>query len=100
MHLQVELLEVRLEPGGLAGTVNCPPGLRVEAGRYFLVNRLQGDILTAGLFASGMKEERLALAPPVPAGWQTGDRLVFLCWKLGDTEVAVAGGMESMSNLP
>jgi hypothetical protein len=77
MHSEVQLLEVRLDPGGLAGTVSCPPGLRLEAGRYFMVNRLQGDILPAALFACELVDDRLSFAPPLPGGWQNGDRLVL-----------------------
>jgi hypothetical protein len=77
MQAEVELFEVRLEPGGLGGTVNCPPRFRVEAGRYFMVNRLQGDIQPAAVFASGLVNECLLLAAPLPAGWQRGDRLVL-----------------------
>jgi hypothetical protein len=85
LRCEVTLVEVRLESGGMGGRMECPPGLRPDAGQYLLAHAVgQDEALPAALFAArtlslslsgDVAAGQLELAPPLPPGWTAGTRL-------------------------
>lgn len=70
------LTEIRLEAEGLSGRITCPPGLRPAPGQY--LTAATGDpfeTLVVPLFPTGIEDDELLIAPPLPAHWQAGMRL-------------------------
>lgn len=68
-----ELLELRLEAGGLGGRITCPAALRPAAGQYLLASAPDaGDILPTALFAVAHTDAALDISAPLPAAWSAG----------------------------
>jgi hypothetical protein len=92
LRCEVSLTEVRLENGGwISGRMECPPGLRPAPGQYLLAQPLDRGPFgppeplptvlfparTYPLARSGeIAPGELELAPPLPAHWTAGTRLV------------------------
>jgi len=75
---RVEILETRLEPGGVGCVLALPGGLRPSAGQYLLgFSAEAGDLLPAALFPAELPAAEMAFAAPLPAGWMAGMRLAL-----------------------
>jgi hypothetical protein len=73
-----KIRELRLEPEGLGGRIDCPAGLRPAPGQYLLASRPGADeTVPAALFAGRPEDGGLEVAPPLPAGWALGAELAL-----------------------
>lgn len=71
-----DLIELRLSPAGLEGTLICPPTIRPLPGQYLMAFAPgQSDALATPLFPAGQTGEFLRVAPPLPGSWAVGMRL-------------------------
>jgi len=76
MELNVELVELRLEGGLLAGRIHVPVPVQITAGQYFLAASGRPDeALAAVVFPAGNMDGWLDLAPPLPSAWSAGTLL-------------------------
>jgi hypothetical protein len=70
------LTELRLEAEGLSGRITCPPGLRPAPGQYLTAASSNPfEPLLTVLFPTGIQENELCLAPPLPSHWTAGMQL-------------------------
>ncbi|MGD0708857.1 MAG: hypothetical protein ABSA51_10435 [Anaerolineaceae bacterium] len=70
------LEEIHAGPDGVEGIIRCPPTLRPGAGQYLLAHVAGGDdVLPTPVFASGIRENGLQLAGPLPVTWLVGTQL-------------------------
>lgn len=68
-----ELLELRLEAGGLGGRITFPAAVRPAAGQYLLASAPDaGDILPTALFAVAHADTTLDISAPLPVTWSAG----------------------------
>ena len=73
MELNVELAELRLEGGLLAGRIHLPVPVQISAGQYFMAASGRPDeALAAIVFPAGNMDGWLDLAPPLPSSWIVG----------------------------
>jgi hypothetical protein len=71
-----DLIELRLGPAGVEGTLVCPPTIRPLPGQYLLAFAPgQSEALATPLFPSGQAGEFLRVAPPLPGSWAVGMQL-------------------------
>jgi NAD(P)H-flavin reductase len=71
------LEEIHAGPDGVEGILRCPPTLRPDAGQYLLAHVAGGDdVLSMPIFVSGIRENGLQLAGPLPAAWFVGTSLI------------------------
>ncbi len=71
-----DLIELRLGPAGVEGTLVYPPTMRPLPGQYLLAFAPgQTEALAIPLFPSGISGEFLRIAPPLPDSWAVGMRL-------------------------
>jgi len=71
-----DLIELRLGPAGVEGTLVCPPTIRLLPGEYLLAFAPgQSEALATPLFPTGISGEFLQVAPPLPTSWAAGMRL-------------------------
>jgi hypothetical protein len=76
--LRVEILETRLEPGGVGCTLALPHSSRPAAGQYLLAFCAEaGDLLPAPLFPSSLPSYKMTFSAPVPVGWNAGMTLAL-----------------------
>jgi hypothetical protein len=62
--------------GGVAGWLECPPGLQPKPGQYLLAAGPDpAEVLAQPLFAASLPGRQILLAPPLPPGWGPGTRL-------------------------
>jgi hypothetical protein len=70
------LTEIRLEAEGLSGRITCPPGLRPAPGQYLTAASSDpAEPLVVPLFPTGVQDDELCIAPPLPPHWTVGMRL-------------------------
>lgn len=70
---RVEILETRLEPGGVGCVLALPAGLRPSAGQYLLAfSGDADDLLPTALFPASLPAAEMAFAAPIPPGWSAG----------------------------
>ncbi|HEY9075934.1 MAG TPA: hypothetical protein VIO61_05290 [Anaerolineaceae bacterium] len=69
----ITLLEVTLQPEGIAGIFACPPEMRPGAGQYLLASAPGfPEPFPTALFTFAYQDGRLTTAPPLPATWTAG----------------------------
>lgn len=76
--LRVEILETRLEPGGVGCTLALPVNSRPTAGQYLLAFCAEaGDLLPTALFPTSLPGAEMAFSAPLPATWNAGMTLAL-----------------------